>query len=424
VRAAQACLVAACAAQLLVPHRGRDVGWTIALHLAATLAYLRLALAVVRGPWRPAAAEAFGLAAVLALLALGLAPQLSDDVWRYLFEGRVVAAGHNPYRLAPAAPELAHLRDATWVRIPNKEVPAVYPAAVQWVLAASVSVLPGPLGVKIAFGACAMLAFAALWRLLASTGLPPARAVVFGWCPLLWLECAGEGHTDSLAVLFTVVALWASIAARPGLAGAALGLATAAKLLPCVLLPFVARRGARAVTGFLVALGLVYLPFFGEPPALVAATVEYAARWRANDSAYALLHGLTELLMAPFRAGEGYGGPFAGMEVQRVAKVPLFALGVALLWRCWRRAESPERTAFLFFAFFVACTPTMHPWYVVLLLPWLCFEPRPGLLLFTGTVALAYHVLPGWLAAGVWKENAWLKAGEYLPFYVGLLCRR
>src|SRR5947207_3574662 len=38
-------------------------------------------------------------------------PAHSDDVYRYLWDGRVVRAGVNPYRYAPAAPELAALRD-------------------------------------------------------------------------------------------------------------------------------------------------------------------------------------------------------------------------------------------------------------------------------------------------------------------------
>jgi len=420
LRGAQAVLVLACAAQLLVPHRGLHVGAAIALHLCATAAYCVLAAAVVRGRLRPGAAEAFALAVALALPALALTPQLSDDVNRYVFEGRLVHAGRNPYAVLPSDPAVAHLLDPAHP-FAHHDVPAAYPPAIQYALALAVALSPTASGAKLVFGACVLLAFAALWRHLPAIGIARERAVVFGWCPLPWIECAGEGHTDALTALFVVLAAWAGAAARPIAAGACLAVATAGKLLPCVLLPALARRRPRAAVAFAVTLVLLYLPFLGEPRALFAAATEYAMRWRANDGGYALVHWLTELCLSPWRAGDGYVGLFAGAEVQRVAKLPLLALGVALLVRCWRRAESFERTAFVFFAFFVAFAPAMHPWYVVLFLPWLCVFPRLPLLAFTGTVALAYHVLPRWLAEGVWSEQAWVKVVEYLPLWIGLL---
>jgi len=414
-------LILASAAPLWIEDRGWQASLTMALHLLATAAFVVVAAASLRGRFRPGAVEAFGVGLVLLLLALALPPQLSDDVYRYVFEGKMVAAGINPYLHAPDAAALVPLRDACWLLINHKEVPAAYPPAVQLLAAAAVRVAPSPLGPKLAFGACALVTFAALWRYLPALGLPATRAVLFGWCPLVWLESAGEGHGDALAALFTVLALWASTAARPLVAGGALAVATAGKLLPVVLLPFLARRGGRAYAGFALVLAALYAPFAAAGSGLFTGTLEYAARWRANDSAFALVYWLTETVMAPWRSGTGYSGWLAGLEVQRVAKLPLLALGLGVLWRCWRRQESPERTAFVFFVFFVAASPTLHPWYVVLLVPWLCVQPNLGLLAFTGTVTLAYHVLPTFHATGVWQERVWVKVLEYVPFYAGLL---
>ena len=46
------------------------------------------------------------------LALLFVEPYLSTDIYRYVWDGRVQAAGINPYRYMPIAPELAHLRDA------------------------------------------------------------------------------------------------------------------------------------------------------------------------------------------------------------------------------------------------------------------------------------------------------------------------
>jgi hypothetical protein len=408
------------AAQHLLPHRGEQFAAGAALHLVATAAWLWLCAAVVSGRRRPGAATALALCVTLSAVAFGLPPQLSDDVYRYVWEGRVVLAGHNPYVTPPSAEVLAPLRDACWERVSNKDVPAVYPPAVQACLALAAAISPQPASVKALFGGLHVLAFALLWRALPSLGRPREWAVLYGWCPLLAVEFAGEGHSDSLAVAATVAAIWASARGRPAVAGAALAVATAAKLLPAALLPFVARRGWRALPAFALVLAVLYAPFWAPPRDLLAATAEYAARWRSNDSAFAVVYWATERLMSPWWTGEGYSGPFAGAEVQRVAKVPLVLIGAAVLARCWRRRASPERAGRALFLLFLALSPTVHPWYVALAVPFLCVTPNLLLLAFTGTVYLAYHVLPEWLRAGVWRENGWVKAAEYLPFYVGL----
>ena len=55
----------------------------------------------------------------------GVRPQ--DDVYRYVWDGKVQRAGVNPYRFAPDAPQLSALRDTDWARINNRSLPTIYP---------------------------------------------------------------------------------------------------------------------------------------------------------------------------------------------------------------------------------------------------------------------------------------------------------
>ena len=64
---------------------------------------------------------------------------------------------------------------------------------------------------------------------------------------------------------------------------------------------------------------------------------------------------------------------------------------------------------------------SVSPWYVPWLVPFLCFFPNAGLLVWTGTVFLSYHVLMDYSAAGAWRYSAWLVWLEYLPVYALLL---
>ena len=62
-----------------------------------------------------------------------LPPFLSTDIFRYVWDGQVQAAGINPYRYVPAAPELAPLRDAMVYPNINRAdyAPTIYPPAAQ-----------------------------------------------------------------------------------------------------------------------------------------------------------------------------------------------------------------------------------------------------------------------------------------------------
>ena len=70
--------------------------------------------------------------AVAALMRLGVLlapPYLSNDINRYVWDGRVEAAGINPYRYIPADPHLVTLRDETVFPSVNRSdyAPTIYP---------------------------------------------------------------------------------------------------------------------------------------------------------------------------------------------------------------------------------------------------------------------------------------------------------
>ena len=409
---------------------------SLAVHGVATVAWLVLVWSAVRGTYRPTFAQAFLVAAALRAIALPLEPSLSDDYFRYLHEGNLVLHGENPYLHAPAELEVAEYRGAYWDHINNPDIPAAYPPAVQWSLALAAWLDPGaqqeeqpfPWAVKLVFGGFDLLVFVALWSWLGALGLGAYRAVVHGFCPLMVLEFAGEGHSDSLAVLFMVLALLAATRGRSAVAAGCLAVATAGKLLPVVLLPFLRGRWPWLVTSFVAVLVLLYLPFLGE--GMLEGTTQYTARWRNNDSLFALLMAAVESVFISDRDGVLTTGFVTGWEAQWVAKVPLALMGFGLLVLAFWRRWPAHKAGAAFFLFFIAMAPTVHPWYLVLLLPFLCVYPNPGWLAFCGTVYLSYHVLPEFQAARdrgepdlgrFWVENTWFKVVEYAPFYLGFL---
>ena len=65
------------------------------------------------------------------LTLLPLTPTLSDDIYRYLWDGRVQLAGVNPYAYAPDAPELMRLRTDEFASINHPSIPTIYPPLTQ-----------------------------------------------------------------------------------------------------------------------------------------------------------------------------------------------------------------------------------------------------------------------------------------------------
>ncbi|MEM7204214.1 MAG: glycosyltransferase family 87 protein [Planctomycetota bacterium] len=400
------------------------VGWlpfalALPAFLLATAGYLWLLRGALGGAVRLRFGAALLVAALLRAVCLPQPFALSDDVYRYVHEGRMVLAGHNPYAVAPSdAP--AELRDAVWENVNNPDIPAAYPPAVMYAFALGVAVWSDPIVMKILFGSLDLLAFVVLWFGLPHLGLPSERAVVHGWCPLLAVEFAGQAHNDSLTVLGLALSMVAVAWRRPALTGVALAVATAGKLIPLVLLPF-ALRGRRWWLGALsfgVVLAVLYAPFAENIGALAQGTEQYSRRWRSNDSLYAPLAAAAKAIED---AGwlRGFDSPWL-REGQGIAKLPLALFGVLVLGWCWWRRYAYARVGAVFFTFFLALAPTVHPWYLGLLLPFLCVHFNWGLAAFSGTAFLAYHVLPGWQAGEGWNELWWVKVIEYVPFYVGV----
>src|SRR4029077_14948932 len=84
-------------------------------------------------------------------------PTLSDDLQRYRWEGKVQAAGWNPYAIAPNDPRLASLRDKYYEIMPGRELPAIYPPATELLFRMTWKFFPGPVAFKLPFAAADVL---------------------------------------------------------------------------------------------------------------------------------------------------------------------------------------------------------------------------------------------------------------------------
>ena len=214
--------------------------WFVVIAGISAVVYLLAVLLVTHRPVGGRALWVVLLVATALRVPLITAPAfLSTDIYRYVWDGRVQAAGVNPYRYLPADPALQSLRDdAVYPRINRADyAPTIYPPAAQMVFAVVGQVWSSVTGVKATMVGFEVLAVFCLIRLLAAAGLPTERVLIYGWNPLPVWDFAGNGHVDAMAIGLLAWGLLARVRHRDGWAGVALGLAIATKFLPAVLAP-------------------------------------------------------------------------------------------------------------------------------------------------------------------------------------------
>ncbi len=384
---------------LILARQGDQTGRVysfLALFAAAAAAYL-LALRSSRGISPRGLALALGLAVVWRVGLVLAPPVLSDDVYRYVWDGRIQLHGGNPYAWAqrPEAEVWAPLRDDLWRKMPFKDMTALYPPLWQWAERGVVGVHDSVTAMKV----FVVLAECALWLVmllvLARRKAPRGRLLVLAWSPLALVELAGSGHNDSLGLLLTAAGLLALESGRPVLSGVALALGAEAKLLPGFFgASWLRRLSLGAVAAGALVAALVTLPFLGEPAGLVRSLGAYGRAWRFNHTLFAL-----------FR-------PFFERGLASVV-VALVTLAVALAL-AWKRVE-PVRAGLAVTATWLLLAPNVLPWYALWLLPWLVLVDVPGALAYTLLAPLAYLVYPGYLAGGPWQVGWGVRALEYGP---------
>ena len=315
---------------------------------------------------------AVALATRAALVATS--PSLSGDLYRYVWEGRVITAGENPYRHAPLDPALAPLRDREiHPHINHPELSAIYPplAEAGFALVAWLSPSVPAFKLWVVVHDLVLVLLLLVWARRRGESAVPV--IAYAWNPLMLVEYAGSGHNDPTALVWLALALMLA-ERRPVLSALALSTGALVKLAPLVALPFLLRRWtwrARLMCAAVLGSGLVW--YASQTRSAYSGLVAYWGTWRNNELAFHYL--------------ERWTGHFTTARA-----VALLALALALAFAWWKNWEA-ERAARLGFRAGYLLTPVAHPWYLGWILMFEPLRPSPPWLLLSLTAILNYGVL-------------------------------
>jgi hypothetical protein len=372
-------------------------------------------------------------------------PTLSDDVYRYIWDGRLMNAGINPYAHAVESPLLDPFNSPLRALVNHGWMATPYLPAAQAFFATIYRLIPdSPLAFQLAAILLDLLTGGLVADLLRRCGLPRRGVLVYLWNPLVVVEFAHGAHVDALMICLMMAALWFLVAARSGLASAiALSAATLTKGLPVLLLPVVARRwGWRytaAYTGLAVAICSLFAsgagwglmgPLDGE--GLFGALRIYTSYWNYNSGLY---HWL-EVLLSGHPTPGAVPIEIVGWQSILAAKliVAVALLGtLAAVWHRSRRLENDLtllRLAVVPLVAYLLLATTIHPWYVTLIIPLLPFLPSleketsrtdrflPPLLWLSAAVSLSYLTYRDLTNL---REYDSVRVVEYVPTYLLLI---
>ena len=336
-------------------------------------------------------------AAVFCRMALAThLPPLSSDIYRYVWDGRVWAAGIHPFRYAPLDPHLAFLRDsAVYPHINYPELPTIYPLVDQVFFRLGGLLAPGVIGLKFLFALVDLGLVAFLAGEIRRRALPPAWILLAALHPLTLVETSANGHADVLGALLLMAAL-SRIGERPVRGALGLGLTVLAKFNALAVLP--ALRLPRRSWGLVLGTAVLGVAVFLAPGVNPFYSLgQYLDRWRWNDSLFWCVRLATPGLVS--------------------AKAVAGALLLAWILLVSRRERDPLLAARSALGAWLVLSPVAHAWYFLWFLPFASLAPEAGWLWLMAAAPLAYGPYPHRVADSQFELSPALRLLEYGPAF-------
>lgn len=401
------------------------LGYYTARHQTASLSTAFAVLYLVYAYWlknldKLPAKKFLLLAVVLRLLFVVSTPSLSDDYFRFIWDGELWANGVNPFLFTPRQA----LEQFDWTRlrelfpfIYGKDFHTVYPPLAQlafWMAAIfsdDLFWLVLILRVFIYFAEAGT--FWLIWRLLKHQRLPVNLIFIYALNPLIILEFSGNLHQEAYVIFFLAAAGWFLIRNNLFQTAVVFSGAILSKLVPLIFLPslLVVVQGKRAIQmvllilmicsgAFLLVGGVDIIHGMNQGLSL------YYLKFEFNPSVWLLIRPIGQMLT-------GYNILiYAGPVLAAVSGMIILYLSLSKK----NKIENPINLGQLFdrwtllLSVYLLLSPIVHPWYITPMILFSVFGKFRFTLLWSAMILMTYA---GYQLKG-YQEQVWLIALEYV----------
>lgn len=370
-----------------------------------------------------------GLGILLRLLLVFALPNFSDDIYRFIWDGRLIIQGINPFDHLPSYYienniSIQGIDQTLYQQLNSPHYFTIYPPVNQAIFALSTWIFPDSIWGSSLVMKSFLFAFEVgsiflIIQLLKYFQLPAKNVLLYALNPLIIMEITGNLHFEGAMIFFLLLAIWLILIKKKWILSAiVLALSIASKLLPLMFLPLLIRRldddkrgwlalnykkiisyfaiiGITLVFLFLPLLNGVFLTNFGDSLNL------YFQKFEFNASLYYLFRWIG------FQY-KGYNiigtlGPFLAI---------LVLVGILLMTFLEKTPNWKNFFERLLFAIclYLFCTTTVHPWYVSLPIVLCLFTHFRFPIVWSGLIFMTYINY----SYGEYSENLWMVSIEYL----------
>ncbi len=430
------------------------------LLLVYLLAFGTYLLAYCLAQTPPQVKQLLVVAVLARMVLIPMMPNLSDDVYRFVWDGRLLYQGYDPFAYLPseimrgeAAVNALGIDLELYDQLNSPNYYTVYPPVNQAVFALAAwlsptSVRGSAIIIRLIIIAAELLTLWLLIRLLNTEPYsrrhptrnnkcrsektssfiirhslfdipflrtfqnkqkrpyrPPPRAVLlYALNPLVIIELTGNLHFEGLMITFVLGSVYLLKKRKIVGSGVALALAVCTKLVPLIFLPLYLRRlGWKRALLFYAVVGITTVALFLPlvTPELLAGMRDsvglYFQKFEFNASVYYLVREI--------------GFYQKGYNIIQSAGRWL-AISTFLITVVYALLERERRLLAAFswvWLIFLLLSTTVHPWYVTPLLAFTAFTPYRYALLWSGLVFFSYV---GYTTTG-FSENLWITMIEY-----------
>jgi len=354
----------------------------------------------------------------LRLVFLGALPSLSDDFWRYLWDGRLLAHGYNPYQYLPSEINQLPFLTPLFDYLNSPDFYSVYPPVMQLIFGGSTLLFSENVWLQVITMRLLVIGFEMgtiylLWQILGKLQLPKQRTLLYALNPLIIIELTGNLHSEYAMIFFMTLTIYLLLQERIYVAAVAFSGAILTKLIPLVFMPLLFNRfkWKKGILFCVISLGIsivAYLPMMDWALFLKirAATALYFSHFEFNASVYYLLRYvvINEYWWVweyhDYFRGNDYVEHFLRLDLYAYLRklLPLIEIVIIFLYS-FRKKVAENRLFFLgsllwIYSLHIWLATTVHPWYIAPL--------------------ILFGTLTPWRYAIVWS---FLIGGTYLSYY-------
>ncbi len=347
------------------------------------------------------------LSIILRIISFFEEPLLSDDIYRYYFDGKVLSNYINPYGYPPNSEKLLFLQDELSKKVNHRHMNTVYPPLAQTLFFIGYKTGGGLSGIKLILILFDLGIIFLLYLLLKKLKQPVENIMIYIFNPLIIIEFYGSGHTEPAVAFFVLLSIYFYKSNKKFQSLISVFLSSLIKYYGILISPFFFRKIPWKKKLLAISIFLAFFIIFFNKN-MFNSLVFYQRFFEFNR----FLYKHFDIIFSK--------------QISRLICFLIFSS--ACIYTFFKYKKNNKDTTYDYLTFTISIfsiyfftTPTLYPWYITIIIPLLCFHKRLSLILFSGTVFLSYYILYDYKAIKKWQENYIILLVEYLPFIIFLI---